>query len=62
MITELQERTTLYKDKFFAEARDNLRSKEAFKSILEDNKLHIQQIASLEKRVQDLECKAKEDI
>jgi len=45
-----------------AEVREGLRVKDSYKNLCEDNKVHVEFIASLERRIHDLESKAQDDI
>ena len=45
-----------------AEVRESLRTKEAYKNVVEDNKVHVEYTTMLEKRVRELESKASEEM
>lgn len=55
---ESQEKGRGYKDQFMAEVREGLRVKESYKNLVEDNKVHVEYIGVLERRISDLESKA----
>jgi hypothetical protein len=41
---EYAERFTFYKNKWMDEAKENMRVKESYKQVVEDNKTHVQYI------------------